>query len=88
MKSIANEVKGLLTKEESDFFVDLNDLLKNYPLGDDAGKKVEEDLMNDPNRTVGTGTYTSTHSDPNVLTGGYHNSTDSASNGSYPVYIS
>jgi hypothetical protein len=87
MKSIANEVKDILTKEESDFFMEINNILKNYPLGDDGGKKLEEDI-NDPNRIVGTGTYTSTHSDPNVLTGGSHNSTDSASNGSYPVYIS
>jgi hypothetical protein len=50
--------------------------------------QVEEDVTTDPNRTVGTGTYTSTHSDQNVTTRGYSNTTDPASGGSYPVYIS
>jgi len=54
---------------------------------DSQKKKIQEDLQSDPNRTVGTGTYTSSHSDSSYMTRGYSNSTDSASNGSYPTYI-
>jgi hypothetical protein len=88
MMDIAKHVDSILTSEEKSFFKDINNILKPKPLTDEDGKKIEEDLMSDPNRTVGTGTYTSTHSDPNVLTQGYSNTTDSGSNGSYPVYIS
>jgi hypothetical protein len=54
----------------------------------DKKQKMEEDLQSDPNRTVGTGTYTSTTTYPNSVIGGYFNSTDSASGGSIPVYTS
>jgi hypothetical protein len=87
MRDVAKYVKSKLTDEEKTYFSDVNRILKDKPLTDEAGKKVEEDVNSDPNRTVGTGTYTSTHSDPNVMTPGYTNSTDSASGGSYPTYI-
>lgn len=51
-------------------------------------EKMEEDLQTDPNRTVGTGTYTPTFTYPNSITGGFFNSTDSASGGTTPVYTS
>jgi hypothetical protein len=88
MIDITKYVDSILTDEERKFFKDINNILKPKALTDEDGIKVEEDVTTDPNRTVGTGTYTSTHSDPNVLTKGYSNTTDSGSNGSYPVYIS
>lgn len=88
MMDIAKRVDSILTDEERKFFKDINNILKPKTLTDEDGVKLEEDVTTDPNRTVGTGTYTSTHSDPNVLTKGYSNTTDSGSNGSYPVYIS
>jgi hypothetical protein len=48
--------------------------------------KIEEDVTTDPNRTVGTGTYTSTTSHGSFLSRGYSNTTDSSSAGSIPVY--
>ena len=46
-------------------------------------------LNTDPNRTFGTGTYTPVRAaDQNVTTKAGSDTTDSASGGSYPVYIS
>ena len=46
-------------------------------------------LNTDPNRIVGTGTYTPVRpADQNVTTKAGSDTTDSASGGSYPVYIS
>jgi hypothetical protein len=46
-------------------------------------------LNTDPNRTVGTGTYTPVSSDDkNVTTKADRGNTDSASGGSHPIYIS
>ena len=45
-------------------------------------------LNTDPNRTVGTGTYTPVRAaDQNVTTKAGSDTTDSSSGGSYPVYI-
>ena len=45
-------------------------------------------INTDPNRTVGTGTYTPVRAaDQNVTTKAGSDTTDSASGGSYPVYI-
>ena len=67
MREIAKYVKSKLTEEEKDYFVEINKILKDKPLTDEQGKKIEEDVMSDTNRTVGTGTYTSTHSDSNFM---------------------
>lgn len=87
MMDIAKHVDSLLTPEEKNFFNDINNMLKTKPLTDEEGKKIEEDATTDPNRTVGTGTYTSTHSDPNFAVKGYHEVTDPSSAGSHPTYL-
>jgi hypothetical protein len=84
IKDISSYINDSLTPEEKKFFDDINNLIK---IKNPESEEIEEDVTTDPNRTVGTGTYTTTHSDPNVLTKGYSNTTDSGSNGSYPVYI-
>jgi len=43
---------------------------------------VEEDVVSDPDRTIGTGTYTSTTSDNNFTVGGGRDVTDPSSGGS------
>ena len=43
---------------------------------------VEEDVMSDPSRTIGTGTYTATTSDSNFMVGGSRDVTDASSGGS------
>jgi len=45
-------------------------------------KSVEEDVISDPSRTIGTGTYTSTTSDSNFMVGGGRDTTDPSSGGS------
>ena len=45
-------------------------------------KTVEEDVVSDPSRTIGTGTYTSTTSDSNFMVGGGRDVTDASSGGS------
>lgn len=67
MREIAKYVKSKLTDDEKQYFVEINNILKDKPLTDEQGKKVEEDVMSDPNRMVGTGTYTPTHSDSNFM---------------------
>jgi hypothetical protein len=103
LREIAKYVKSKLTPEETEFFVEVNKILKSQPLATNDGEKVEEDLQQmadavldpsnsnaessinkDPNRTVGTGTYTSTTSDPNPTTKGLFKTTDSASGGWSP----
>jgi hypothetical protein len=49
-------------------------------------KKIEEDVNSDPNRMVGTGTYTPTHSDANFNVAGYFDNTDPSSMNSSPAY--
>jgi len=51
---------------------------------DPSNSNAESSINKDPNRTVGTGTYTSTTSDPNVKTKGIFKTTDSASGGWTP----
>lgn len=85
IKDLSSHVNNILSDDERKFFDDISNLVK---FKNSENQEIEEDVTTDPNRTVGTGTYTSTHSDPNVLTKGYSNTTDSGSNGSYPVYIS
>ena len=66
-----------------DSILEINKVLRDKPLTDDQGKKLEEEAT-----MVGTGTLTPTvGADQNVNTPGYANSKDSASNGSYPTYI-
>jgi hypothetical protein len=108
MRDISKYVKGKLTPEESKFFTEINKILRDKPLTDEIGNKVEEDLQQmadgvldpsqsnqgselntDPNRTVGTGTYNPTNpDDKNVKTKAGSDTTDSASGGSHPVYVS
>jgi len=88
MREIAKHVKSKLSPDEVEYFAEINKILRDKPLVDETGKKLEEDVNTDPNRTVGTGTYTPSSSDPNPNVAGYANPTDSASGGSHPVYIS
>jgi hypothetical protein len=88
MRDIAKHVKTKLSPDEVEYFTEINKILRDKPLVSDDGKKLEEDVTTDPNRTVGTGTYTPSHSDSNPTVSGYSNTTDSASGGSHPVYIS
>lgn len=88
MREIAKYVKSKLTADEVEYFTEINKILRDKPLVSDDGKKLEEDATTDPNRMVGTGTYSPTNSDPNPNVAGYSNATDSASGGSHPVYIS
>jgi hypothetical protein len=84
MRDISKYVKANLTPEESQFFIEINKVLRDKPLTDDQGKKLEEEAT-----MVGTGTLTPTSGpDQNVNTKGYANPTDSASAGSHPTYIS
>ena len=52
---------------------------------DPSNSNAESSINKDPNRTVGTGTYTSTASDPNVKTKGIYKTTDPASGGWNPI---
>jgi len=52
---------------------------------DPSNSNAESSINKDPNRTVGTGTYTSTASDPNVKTKGIYKNTDPASGGWNPI---
>jgi len=67
MREISKNVKSKLSDEEKEYFIEINKILKDKPLTNEQGKKIEEDVMSDTNRTVGTGTYTSTHSDSNFM---------------------
>jgi hypothetical protein len=78
MREIAKYVKSKLTEDEKSYFVEINKILKDKPLTDEQGKKIEEDVMSDTNRTVGTGTYTSTHSDSNFMVKAPSYNSDSA----------
>ena len=82
MREISKYVKSKLTPEEIPFFVEINKILRDKPLTDDQGNKVEEDVVSDPSRTVGTGTYTATTSDSNYMVGGGRDTTDASSGGS------
>lgn len=103
LREIATYVKSKLTPEETQFFVEVNKILKNKPLTNNDGEKVEEDLQQmadavanpetsndetalnkDPNRTVGTGTYTPTSSDPNPTVKGIFKTTDPIGGGWEP----
>lgn len=88
MREIAKHVKSKLSADEVEYFTEINKILRDKPLVSDEGKKLEEDVNTDPNRTVGTGTYTPSHTDQNPTVTGTHDTTDSASGGSHPVYIS
>ena len=81
MREIAKYVKSKLTPDEQKFFTEVNAILRDKPLTNDKGDKLEEDAVSDPNRTVGTGTYTSTHSDSNFMVKAPYNNGDSASGG-------
>ena len=104
LREMAKYVKSKLTPEETEFFVEVNKMLKTKPLETNDGQKVEEDLQQmadavldpsssnaessinkDPNRTVGTGTYTTTASDKNVMTKGLFKTADPASGGWNPI---
>ena len=104
LREMAKYIKSKLTPEETEFFVEVNKMLKTKPLTTNDGQKVEEDLQQmadavldpsssnaessinkDPNRTVGTGTYTTTASDKNVMTKGLFKTADPASGGWNPI---
>lgn len=55
MRDISKYVKANLTPEESQFFMEINKILRDKPLTDDQGKKLEEEAV-----MVGTGTLTPT----------------------------
>lgn len=81
MREIAKYIKSKLTEDEKKYFVEINSILKDKPLTDEEGKKIEEDVMSDTNRTVGTGTYTPTHSDSNFMVSQPHDNGDASSGG-------
>jgi hypothetical protein len=81
MRDISNYVKSNLSPEETQYFVEINKILKDKPLTSDEGKTLEEDVVSDPNRTVGTGTLTPVHHDTNPTVGGTWNAEDPASGG-------
>jgi hypothetical protein len=104
LREISAYVKSKLTPEEIEFFVEINKVLRNKPLTNNDGEKVEEDLQQmadavldpsnsnaetslnkDPNRTVGTGTYTPVrNADQNIMTKGLFKTADPASGGWNP----
>lgn len=78
MREISKYVKSQLSDEEKEYFVEINKILRDKPLTDETGNKVEEDVMSDHNRMVGTGTLTPVSpadQNPGVQTG---RSTDDA----------
>lgn len=84
MREMSKYAKSKLSSEEILYIGEINKILRDKPLVDDGGKKLEEEAT-----MVGTGTLTPTSGpDQNVKTPGYTNSTDSASAGSHPTYIS
>ena len=54
---------------------------------DPSTSNAETQLKRDPNKTVGTGTYTTTWSDPNPTVKGGWNSMDPSSAGTVPIYV-
>ena len=82
MRQMSKYAQSKLTREELLYIAEINKILREKPLVDDSGSKIEEEAT-----MVGTGTLTPTSGpDQNVNTKGYTNSTDSASAGSHPVY--
>lgn len=81
MREISKYIKSKLSDDDKKYFSEINNILKDKPLTDEEGKKIEEDVMSDTNRTVGTGTYTSTHSDSNFMVNAPHDNGDSSSGG-------
>jgi hypothetical protein len=78
MRDISKYVKSKLTPEENKFFIEVNKILRDKPLTDEEGTKLEEDVVSDPSRTVGTGTSTAVSpADQNPGVKGYHNTGDS-----------
>jgi hypothetical protein len=78
MRDIAKYVKGKLSDEEKQYFAEINKILRDKPLVDETGGKLEEDVVSDPSRTVGTGTSTAVSpADQNPGVQGYHNTGDS-----------
>jgi hypothetical protein len=78
MREISKYVKSKLSPEENEFFIEVNKILKDKPLTNEEGTKLEEDVMSDTNRTVGTGTLTAVSpADQNVGVSGYRNTDDS-----------
>ena len=65
-----------VVKGESLYRDDKGNVLKSKP------EEIEEDVMSDPSRTIGTGTYTATTSDSNFMVGGSRDVTDASSGGS------
>jgi hypothetical protein len=82
MREISKYVKSKLTDDEKKYFTEVNAILRDKPLTDESGKKLEEDVVSDPSRTVGTGTYTTTTSDQNPGVKGTWNNGDASSGGS------
>jgi hypothetical protein len=77
MREIAKYVKSKLTPEELPFFTEVNAMLKDKPLTDETGAKIEEDVVSDPNRMVGTGTLTPVSpADQNIGVQGGRNTDD------------
>ncbi len=87
MREISKYVKSKLTPEETEFFTEVNKLLRDKPLTDEKGNALEEDVVSDPSRTIGTGTYTATSSDTNSMAKGAYQSTDPTSAGTIPTYM-
>ena len=78
MRDIAKYVKGKLSDEEKEYFTEINKILRDKPLTNETGEKIEEDVVSDPSRTVGTGTSTAVSpADQNPGVQGYHNTGDS-----------
>ena len=80
MRDISKYVKSKLTDDEKQYFTEINKILRDKPLTDESGNKIEEDVVSDG--PIGTGTYTSTTSDSNFMVGGGRDTTDPSSGGS------
>jgi len=77
MREISKYVKSQLTDEEKSYFTEVNKILRDKPLSDNEGNKLEEDV-----RMIGTGTNTPKTTDSTPMTPGTHNTEDPSSGGS------
>lgn len=102
MREIAKYVREKLDQDEVNYIQEINKVLKGNPLVTEENPlsqtaEITRDpqnvngehtsLNNDPNRTVGVGTYTSTWHDVRPDVKGNWNSTDSGSAGTIPTYV-
>jgi hypothetical protein len=102
MREIANYVKSKLESDEVEYFTEINKILKGESMQNEENalsltaditrdpQQVDPQhtsINNDPNRTVGTGTYTSTWHDVSPMTKGFWDPKDPSSAGTIPTYV-